>query len=309
MLRTLSLSLPSSVRAFSTSSPSHAARKASSVIRKQNIIKQSQRAQAALADRPSVVLGTRPSEESIKWPACDLAKVLVDEASLYSPSSSSSSSAGASTSSLKPVETSVGTVNVPAQPAFGVAEAEQKLLFDHLPKLTAEAASQPTTIAIGSPPPAYMPDVATLNEIATQKELEKANMFAKVVDLKNANAAGIAFENRRRIVAAFSTPENPFDTGRAEVQGACSRCSQFISYSVTPPVSSPAALKTYQIRKLWRHLLQNKKDVGNRRGLRKLVHERAKILRYLRNTNRDRYEIILERLALEPEAVEGELVV
>jgi small subunit ribosomal protein S15 len=70
-----------------------------------------------------------------------------------------------------------------------------------------------------------------------------------------------------------------------------------------------AALKTYQIRKLWTHLITYKRDVGNRLGLRKLVHQRAKILRYLRNTNRDRYEIVLERLALEPESVEGELVV
>ena len=49
--------------------------------------------------------------------------------------------------------------------------------------------------------------------------------------------------------------------------------------------------------------------MGNRLGLRKLVHERAKILRYLRSVDRDRYETVLGRLALEPESVEGELVV
>ena len=50
-------------------------------------------------------------------------------------------------------------------------------------------------------------------------ELRKANLLAKVLDLRNANAAGIAYENRLRIIEAFSTPQNPFDPGRTEVQG------------------------------------------------------------------------------------------
>ena len=50
-------------------------------------------------------------------------------------------------------------------------------------------------------------------------QLHKANMFAKVLDLQNANAKGVAYVNRRRIIFAFSTPQNPFDTGRTEVQG------------------------------------------------------------------------------------------
>lgn len=52
-----------------------------------------------------------------------------------------------------------------------------------------------------------------------------------------------------------------------------------------------------------------KKDVANRRNLRKIVHHRAKVLRYLKRLDRDRYENVLVRLGLEPEAVEGELVV
>src|SRR5882672_1312430 len=70
-----------------------------------------------------------------------------------------------------------------------------------------------------------------------------------------------------------------------------------------------AALLTYQIRNLWNHLTTFKRDVGNRRGLLKLVHQRAKILRYLKKTDQDRYEAILPRLALEPKSVEGELVI
>lgn len=70
-----------------------------------------------------------------------------------------------------------------------------------------------------------------------------------------------------------------------------------------------AALLTYQIRNLWTHLTNFRRDIGNRRGLRKLVHQRAKILKYLKGRDLNRYETVLARLALEPESVEGELVV
>lgn len=70
-----------------------------------------------------------------------------------------------------------------------------------------------------------------------------------------------------------------------------------------------AALLTLQIRNMWNHLSQFKRDVANRRNLRRLVHQRAKLLKYLKRTNRDRYERVLERLGLAPGAVEGELVV
>jgi small subunit ribosomal protein S15 len=71
----------------------------------------------------------------------------------------------------------------------------------------------------------------------------------------------------------------------------------------------PAALLTLQIRNLWDHLNKFKRDIMNRRSLRKLVHQRAKILRYLKKYDRERYDRALERLALEPQSVEGELVV
>ena len=54
---------------------------------------------------------------------------------------------------------------------------------------------------------------------AGAEELSKSSAFAAVVDLRNANAGGIAFANRQRIVEAFSEPGKPGDTGRPEVQG------------------------------------------------------------------------------------------
>jgi len=55
-------------------------------------------------------------------------------------------------------------------------------------------------------------------------------------------------------------------------------------------------------------MLKFPRDLGNKLGLRKLVHHRAKILRYLKRVSVERYEILLEQLALEPESVEGELI-
>lgn len=55
--------------------------------------------------------------------------------------------------------------------------------------------------------------------------------------------------------------------------------------------------------------MRSKKDVANRRSLRHLIHQRAKILKYLKRIDQDRYDVVLERLGLEPESVEGELLV
>ena len=116
----------------------------------------------------------------------------------------------ASSTELDPKDFAIGKVNVPRQFGFGVDTAEQKVLFDSLPLLTADMAQQGEL------------DIAGYSH-NKERQLQKANMFAKILDLRNANAAGIAYENRRRIIHAFSAPENPFDPGRAEVQGT--QCS------------------------------------------------------------------------------------
>ncbi|KAF8899295.1 hypothetical protein BD779DRAFT_1666988 [Infundibulicybe gibba] len=238
-------------------------------VKKSNNIKKEERWRRENANRPSVVLGTRPDDDT-KWQNCDLAKILVDEQELISGPG------------LHPTEQPVGTVYLPTQLSFGVGETEKRMLFRDLPILSAEAYVPDNT-------PHYSSSfLESKHSEGTQRELFKANAFAKVLDLRNASAGGIAYENRRRIILAFSEPANPFDPGRSEVQ---------------------AALLTYKIRNLWTHLTNFKRDIGNRRGLRHLVHQRAKVLKYLKRLDRDRYETVLERLALEPESVEGELVV
>ena len=98
---------------------------------------------------------------------------------------------------------------------FGIGETEKQLLFRELPELSAEA------LVLANPNRNHE-TLASIHQDGQEKELFKLNHFAKVVDLRNANAGGVAYENRRRIILAFSSPENPYDTGRTEVQGVCS---------------------------------------------------------------------------------------
>ncbi|KAF5385101.1 hypothetical protein D9615_001048 [Tricholomella constricta] len=260
-------------------------------VKKLNNVRKEERWKKAQANRPSVVLGTRPGEEA-KWENCRLAKVLVDMEELVS------------STELVPSKQGVGTVYLPKQVSFGIGPAEKKLLFGDLPLVSASRGQPDFVRSTPTSETQSMDGVADIfssrptlkdSEVKAQalvdnltSERQKANAFAKLIDLRNANAAGIAYENRKRIIEAFSTPENSFDPGRSEVQ---------------------AALLTYKIRNLWNHLTTFKRDLGNRRGLRKLVHQRAKVLKYLKGVDQNRYEAILEQLALEPESVEGELVV
>ncbi|KAJ7741580.1 hypothetical protein DFH07DRAFT_926057 [Mycena maculata] len=227
------------------------ARLRSRAVEKANLEKRDQRTRILEETRPSVVLGTRPGEEN-KWRDCYLANLLVDE-SVFTKSPN-----------YGPSLPEYGGAILPEYKAFGVTGAVEQKLFRDLRQLS-----------------------ASLHPKDGDKiEQDKSNNFARVIDLRNSDAGGIGYENRRRIIAGFSTPENPFDPGRTEVQ---------------------AAILTYRIRKLYAHLTRCKHDLQNKLSLRKLVHQRAKVLKYLKRTQRVRYDNLLEKLAVEPEAVEGEL--
>ncbi|EJF67376.1 S15/NS1 RNA-binding domain-containing protein [Dichomitus squalens LYAD-421 SS1] len=235
---------------------------------KANVQRREELERQAQQNRPHVVLGHKAGHEA-KWQNSDLAQVLITEEDIRNVPKAS-------------VDPKSHAFHQTTFFNYGIGEKEKELLFDALPKMTVQG------LVEVKGPNASGQSLSSDYQIAETIELGKSVWFARLVDLRNANARGIAYENRRRIVAAFSEPENPTDTGRPEVQ---------------------AALVTYQIRKLWEHLGRCKKDIANRRSLRKLVHKRAKILRYLKSVDEDRYDRILERLGLERSAVEGELVV
>jgi small subunit ribosomal protein S15 len=128
-------------------------------------------------------------------------------------------------------------VLVPPSLAFGIREREERMLFGHLPLLSADMNTRHEMTLMGSGGGGthadandHRKDVAAMSayhEAQLAAGMAQANVLAKVVDLRNANAAGIAFENRRRVIEAFSEPGKPNDSGRTEVQGAlsCSICT------------------------------------------------------------------------------------
>ena len=191
----------SRANAFHTSSVtlSKASQRISARNKKKNISRTAERLKEEALNQPSFVLGTRTAEEGEKWVNCKLSQVLVTEEQLVS------------TAETVTQRFSIGEVELPKEFGHGVTETEKTILFQDLPVATMNMTSH------------VSPDVGVVEraEVRTEetRELTKANLVAKALDLRNANAAGIAFENRRRIIEAFSTPANPFDPGRTEVQG------------------------------------------------------------------------------------------
>lgn len=77
------------------------------------------------------------------------------------------------------------------------------------------------------------------------------------------------------IIAEYATHEG--DTGSPEVQ---------------------VALLTARIRYLTEHFRTHKQDHGSRRGLLKLVGQRRRLLKYVRNCEEARYKSLIQRLGL-----------
>lgn len=157
----------------------------------------------AEAQRPHVVVGHRPGDEA-KWTNCHLAKVLITEKDLEA---------------TEVVDYPLAPVTVSKHLNYGVGEREKELLFETLPQLSAlhSVASISSLEGEGN---ASATQLQQRHDEAIPIERFKARMFARLISLKNANAKGVAFENRRRIVSAFSQPSNSYNPGLPEVQGA-----------------------------------------------------------------------------------------
>ncbi|MEQ9616994.1 MAG: 30S ribosomal protein S15 [Phycisphaerales bacterium] len=85
----------------------------------------------------------------------------------------------------------------------------------------------------------------------------------------------ISAERRTELVAEYRTHDK--DTGSPEVQ---------------------MAILTDEIRELTEHLKEHKHDFSSRRGLLAKVSRRNRLSRYLRETNRERYQTVISRLGL-----------
>ncbi len=82
-------------------------------------------------------------------------------------------------------------------------------------------------------------------------------------------------EKKQKIISDFR--KTPSDTGSAEVQ---------------------VALLTEKINMLTEHLKSHQKDHSSRRGLLRLVSRRKKLLEYLKRSNFDSYQKVIEKLGL-----------
>lgn len=58
------------------------------------------------------------------------------------------------------------------------------------------------------------------------------------------------------------------------------------------------AILTARINELTEHMRAHKKDFASRRGLLKMVNQRADLLKYLRQTDRGRYLTVIGKLGL-----------
>ena len=85
----------------------------------------------------------------------------------------------------------------------------------------------------------------------------------------------ITIEKKAEIASSHGRHEK--DTGSAEVQ---------------------VAILTERITQLTEHLKSHKKDHASRRGLLKMVGKRSRLLRYLTNNDRERYQKIIASLGL-----------
>lgn len=164
--------------------------------------KEKEAAREAAAKRPHVVLGHRIGDDA-KWTNCDLARIIVTEEDILAVPS-------------PPVEArTIQDVRPPEYLNFGVGDKEKQLLFEVLPNLAIEGTVKQKQKSLWDTEQ-YVAAEDSANEVEAQRTVQ----FARVVDLRNANAKGILFENKKRIIAAFSGSDDVVDTGRPEVQGA-----------------------------------------------------------------------------------------
>lgn len=85
----------------------------------------------------------------------------------------------------------------------------------------------------------------------------------------------ITKEIKQNIIEEYKTHEG--DTGSPEVQ---------------------VAILTYRINDLNEHLKEHHKDFHSRRGLLKMVGQRRNLLKYLKDTDIERYRSLIARLGL-----------
>lgn len=111
-------------------------------------------------------------------------------------------------------------------------------------------------------------------KIKSSKKEKENDSLAKKKVVKEDKKINLP-DDKQEIIKMFAQKKG--DTGSPEVQ---------------------VALLTYKINHLVSHLEENKKDNHSRRGLLKIIAKRRRILKYLQNLDRSRYQKLIAQLGL-----------
>lgn len=148
-----------------------------------------------IANAPHPCLGYRPGNEQL-WLQSDICNITLTPEKIQSTPSA---------------RVRGQDVVLPANYQYGIGPREQRFLMEDLPAVRMQQQTSQVD--------ALRPDFEDEATRAFLIETKSKSQMARLLDLKNADAGGVAFENRRRIVEAFGEPGKKNDTGRTEVQG------------------------------------------------------------------------------------------
>lgn len=207
--------------------------RAARITRKANLEKKAERGRIRDETKPHVVLGTRPGDEE-KWRSCDLARILVTPEEL-------NGTVWTKMEEEKEIKLPmVMSYGLEGTDAAGTKDEKIELFFKDLPQASVNNSMPTKTVDHHARFSLNVEKSAEFQNLANI-EYKKSTSFARVIDLRNANARGIAFENRRRIIAAFSPSGSMSDSGYPEVQGA----SLFLAISCTDSLTFLSALPNF----------------------------------------------------------------
>ncbi|KAJ9103115.1 hypothetical protein QFC21_002537 [Naganishia friedmannii] len=187
------------------------------------------------------------------------------------------------------------------------SETDMDFLFKHLPEA---GLARATYLAESATSPDELSRRAAEE---TPAQVQASEQLMRILDLRNAASRGIRTVNVRRIVEVFG---GPVDASAPESSSTPSPSTTPAERLDTGSSQVQAAILTHRIRLLADHIAANPRDVHNRKNLRALVHQRAKILRYYKKRvsrsngeGLEVYEELLDKIGVDRRAVEGEITV
>jgi ribosomal protein S15 len=143
------------------------------------------------------------------------------------------------------------------------------------------------------------PDMTTMEGRLMEledKDARKREVMAKLIDLANANSKAVIGANKEKARVQFSRHDG--DTGSTEVQGPPnSLCRKLIV----------AGILTVRILALREHMKRNLQDKQTKRAMAMLLHQRQRLLKYLRRTKPQEYFKCIEQIGLDDSAVVAEV--